>query len=162
MHAFWFEFSATRTGLAQARLGCFWLVSPRFDLLQRAADLQQPISDSYAHACLPHTLHMQVILWVKSSSQQKWQRERKAPFLGGIAAMLRAVRPSGKLLPRLLAEPLVQTSGCGCDQTRCMNVRLVNLTAPPGGPQLVATGTHAWCSHMLQEQSEAGKEGELF
>lgn len=45
-----------------------------------------------------------------------------------------------------------------------MNVRLVNFTAPPGGPQLVATDAHvlrdAWmCSHTLQVQTEAAAEG---
>lgn len=96
---------SARTGPAQVRL--VWLVSHRFDLPQRAADPQQPISDDYARASLPYGLHVQVILCVEgrmqSSSRQMCQRERKAPIRGGFTAVLRAARPSGKLLPVLLA-----------------------------------------------------------
>lgn len=57
-------------------------------------------------------------------------------------------------------------------------MRLVNLAAPPGGPQLVATDTHTRAAtmmhgrvhvrgpgtgpHTLQVQTEAGREGELL
>lgn len=45
------------TGRARVRTGCFWLVSHRFDLLQRAADVQQPHvltipSADAAHLCV--------------------------------------------------------------------------------------------------------------